>query len=160
MPAGHELEAVTNTYDNAVLYNLDPFFRLLLEPDGSLPGTVVLYTSDHAEALGADGPPFERKVAVEVTTVPLLMFGDDRPPADTSYRAGHHNLFATLLDMMQVPDSVRVWPYGRSLLRASASDRDLRQVFGGSMFGDGFFYRVADYDTLPGRHVASAMMPH
>src|SRR5262249_47916139 len=41
------VEAWTNTYDNAIRYNLDGFWQALLDADGSLPRTLAFYTSDH-----------------------------------------------------------------------------------------------------------------
>lgn len=149
VPPGQEVAAIVNSYDNAIRYNLDAFFHALLASDGSLPRTVGLYTSDHAEELGDDGlEPFNRVVSREVITVPLFMFGDERPAVDCGYRAGHHNLFATLLDLMQVPDAVRAWDYGRSLLRAQAYQRDQRRVLCGYMFDRSFFFEVRDFDDL------------
>jgi lipid A ethanolaminephosphotransferase len=156
VPPGQEVAAIVNSYDNAIRYNLDAFFRALLAPDGRLPRAVGLYTSDHAEELGDDGlEPFNRVVSREVTTVPLFMFGDERPVVDCGYRASHHNLFATLLDLMQVPASVRPWDYGRSLLRAEAYERDERRVLGGYMFDRSFFFEVRDFDDFR-RIVASS----
>jgi lipid A ethanolaminephosphotransferase len=149
VPADQAIAAITNSYDNAVRYNLDAFFRALLTSDGRLPRTVGLYTSDHAEALGDDGrEPFVRTISREVVTIPLFMFGDDRPAVDTAYRAGHQNVFPTMLDLLGVPDSARSWRYGRSLLQARESDRDQRAVLGGFMFGPRFFFEVRDFDDL------------
>jgi glucan phosphoethanolaminetransferase (alkaline phosphatase superfamily) len=149
VPPWEEIAAATNSYDNAVLYNLDPFFKELLSPAGELPRTVGIYTSDHAEALGADGgTPFVRRVAYEEATVPLVFFGDDRPRLDTRYAASHANIFATLLDLMHVPDTIRTWKYGRSLLVARAADHDPRPVLGGYMFGHEYPYVVREYDEL------------
>jgi glucan phosphoethanolaminetransferase (alkaline phosphatase superfamily) len=142
-------QAATDAYDDAIRYNLDGFFKALLDADGQLPRTAGIYTSDHAEALGEDGgQPFVRRLTPAVVTVPLLMFGSDRPSADTGYAASHHNVFATLLDLMHVPSSARRWTYGRSLLAARASDRDPRPVLGGFMFGNRFFFEVRDFDDF------------
>jgi hypothetical protein len=67
---------------------------------------------------------------------------------DVSYRASHHNLFATLLDLMGTPDDVRPAGYGRSLLRARASDEDRRVVFGGNLM-DAVPSRAGDFDSFP-----------
>ncbi len=149
VPAGEQIVARINTYDNAIRYNLDDFFRALLQPDGRLPRTVGIYTSDHGEMLAEHGgTPFARKLVAEVATVPLLMFGDDRPAVDTGYRASHHNIFPTLLDLMHVPMAIRPWSYGRSLVHATAADRDPRPVLSGYMFGGAYPYVVKDFDTL------------
>jgi arylsulfatase A-like enzyme len=127
--------ALTNTYDNAIRYNLDGFFRALLRADGSLPGTTVLYTSDHGEVLSGEGSePLSRNLAWGIAAVPLFMVGDQRPAVDTGYHAGHHNIFATLLDLMAVPEASRTGSPARSLLTARATDRDARIVLGGFLF--------------------------
>lgn len=147
--SGEEQAARTNTYDNAIRYNVDAFFRALLQPDGRLPRTVGIYTSDHGEMLGEHGgTPFVRKLVPEVVTVPLVMFGDDRPQVDTRYAASHHNIFATMLDLMHVPSTERQWSYGRSLVGARATDRDPRPVLSGYMFGSGYSYEVKDFDAI------------
>ena len=132
-----------DSYDDGLRYNVDGFFRGLLNADGSLPGTVVLYTSDH-------GQPYYPETDADLRTaasVPLMMFGDSRPPADTSYRASHHNIFATLLDVMRVPQDQRPVVYGRSLLVAHGSDHDPRMVFLGDFTGrEEFHFR--DFDSL------------
>jgi glucan phosphoethanolaminetransferase (alkaline phosphatase superfamily) len=156
VPAGEELTAIANSYDNAIRYNLDAFFHALLSSDGRLPHTAGLYTSDHAEALGGDGgAPFIRRMSKEVLTVPLVAFGDDFPRADTGYRASHRNVFATILDLMGVPVDARVQAYGRSLLAAHAADHDLRPVLSGYMFGPQFWFEVRAYDDFS-RVLASA----
>jgi glucan phosphoethanolaminetransferase (alkaline phosphatase superfamily) len=136
VPSGAERAALTNTYDNAIRYNLDGFFRALLRPDGSLPRTTVLYTSDHGEVVGGEGTePLARTLAWGLVAVPLLMAGDLRPAVDTGYRASHHNLFPTVLDLLGVPASARIGSFRRSLLTARATDRDPRLVLGGFVFG-------------------------
>jgi glucan phosphoethanolaminetransferase (alkaline phosphatase superfamily) len=141
-------KALTNTYDNGVAYNVDGFFRALLRGDGSLPRTVVIYTSDHGEVLSGEGAaPFTRALDWSVLAVPLLLLGDNRPPVDTTYRASHHNLFATVLDLLKFPTTERPAPYRRSLLTATGEDRDRRVVFTGALFGDGH-YEVGDFDAL------------
>jgi len=153
-----ERVAVTNSYDEALRYNVDAFFRALLQPDGTLPRTVGIYTSDHGEELGGDGvPAMTRKLLPEVVAVPLLMFGDDRPRVDTSYRASHLNVFPTLLDLMNVPLQARPWTYSRSLLVAKATDRDPRPVFVGNMFGGGDYHESKDFDAIVGTPAAAAL---
>lgn len=135
-----------NGYDNALAYNIDRFFRNLLRADGSRPDTVILYTSDHGDSFGlmADG---WRTFSWESFAVPLMMFGDDRPPVDTSYRASHHNIFPTLLDLLGVPAEARQGVQARSLLSARRDDRDVRVVFSGDPSGRDAF-QTADFDSL------------
>ena len=139
-------QAVDDAYDSGLRYNIDGFFRAVLHPDGSLPGAVLIYTSDHAEAFTFKGKGW-RPFAWETFAVPLMMFGDDRPRVDDRYLAGHHNIFATLLDLMGIPRQYWVEPYRRSLIDAKASDRDQRLVFGGDLFGADQF-RVEDFDRI------------
>jgi glucan phosphoethanolaminetransferase (alkaline phosphatase superfamily) len=140
--------AITNTYDDGVAYNVDGFFRTLLDKDGSLARTVVLYTSDHGEVLAGEGAaPFTRALDWSVLAVPMMMMGDARPSVDTAYRASHHNVFATVLDLLRFPRTERPATYGRSLLAARSSDDDRRTVFTGALFGDGH-YEIGDFDTL------------
>jgi hypothetical protein len=58
-------------------------------------------------------------------------------------------VFATLLDLMTFPAADRPATYGRSLLRAAASDIDPRPVLAGELFGFGPAI-VRDFDQLPG----------
>jgi arylsulfatase A-like enzyme len=107
---------------------------------------VVIYTSDHGARVNS-GAPLDRRIAWEQTAVPLLMFGEARPKVDTGYRASHHNVFATLLDLMRVPDEIRPVAYGRSLLRARATDHDRRVVLSG-LLTDPQLANVGDFDAL------------
>ena len=134
---------LVDAYDNAIRYNLDRFFHALLDADGGLPRTVVLYTSDHADSLTDEWRSFHWGTFA----VPLLMLGDARPAVDDGYRAAHQNIFATLLDLMQFPERDRPSEYGRSLLTARAADVDERAVFAGSPFGEDE-YTTADFDAM------------
>lgn len=128
-----------DAYDNALRYNVDRFFQGLLTEEGTLPGTVVIYTSDH----GRRGRSTRVRHAV-----PLMMFGDARPAVDTGYAASHLNIFPTLLDLMRVPLEVRPPVLARSLLTARSHDHDPRPVIDGDLFGQESF-RLADFNTLP-----------
>jgi arylsulfatase A-like enzyme len=140
--------ALTNTYDNAVLYNVDGFFRALLNPDGTLPRTTVLYTSDHGEVLSGEGSePLTRWIAWGVIAVPLVMGGDVQPAVDTGYRASHHNIFATVLDLMHVPATIRQGSLYRSLLTARETDRDPRFALDAYIMGDETA-DLGDFDKL------------
>jgi glucan phosphoethanolaminetransferase (alkaline phosphatase superfamily) len=146
--------SLADAYDNAIRYNLDAFFQTLLRPDGSLPRTVVLYTSDHGAVAGDEtNNPLARRLSTEIAGVPLFMVGDARPAVDNAYQASHHNVFATVLDLLGVPEGARSGPFHRSLLKARATDRDERLVFGGFPFEfDGF--EVREFQTLgPARAV-------
>lgn len=148
VPSDAEIDALTNTYDNGLAYNVDHFFRALLREDGSLPRTVLLYTSDHGEVLGGEGTrPLSRGFDWGILAVPMFLMGDNRPPVDTQYRPSHHNAFATVLDLLSFPVDQRPLAYGRSLLTAQADDHDSRIVFTGLLSGDESF-ALGDFDRI------------
>lgn len=116
-------EAFINTYDNAIKYNLDSFFRVLTSDHDPLPNnTVIIYTSDHGQTLNEDG---ERRShagrTLKEAEVPLFILGETGTKVDTGFRAEHANIFATLLDLMNYPPELRRHPYAVSLLKATAS---------------------------------------
>ncbi|MBL8187744.1 MAG: sulfatase-like hydrolase/transferase [Acidobacteria bacterium] len=116
-------DQLTNSYDNAIKYNLDGFFKSLIPDFRLAANTVVLYTSDHGETVGQDGNPnFHCGVTKLEVVVPLFMIGYAQTNLDTKFRASHENLFATLLDLMQVPQSARRREHARSLLQARERD--------------------------------------
>lgn len=142
-----------DSYDDGLRYNLDGFFKNLLNQDGSLARTVVIYTGDHGVPYYQENDAQRRTAA----SVPLLMFGDDRPEVDSGYRASHHNLFATMLDLMKFPADRREFPYARSLLHATSADHDARTVFrGGDLdtYGVGS-HAVYDFDQLSTTSIGS-----
>jgi glucan phosphoethanolaminetransferase (alkaline phosphatase superfamily) len=123
---------VINTYDNAILYNVDTFFRRLLPDLNDLNQTVFLYTSDHGQTLLQDGETWlhcgnTRNEAI----VPLLLISPEPYDVDPEYRASHFNIFATLLDLMGVPETMRLRDYPLSLLRATSADSTDRYFLGG-----------------------------
>ena len=118
-----------NAYDNAILFNLNKFFQILI-PDVDAPpeNTFFIYTSDHAQTL------FEHKElwphcgdTKNEAKVPLLLIGRLEYPPDTSYKASHNNILPTILDLMKVPDDERLHPYAPSLLTAAAKDSPARR---------------------------------
>ncbi|MFL6374068.1 MAG: sulfatase-like hydrolase/transferase [Pyrinomonadaceae bacterium] len=128
-------DQLVNSYDNALLYNMQSFFSPLVDPD--IPdATVIVYTSDHGQTLGENGAVVSHcSTTRSEAVVPLFMIGSDQrmAAADTSYKAAHHNLFATLLDLMNVPDDARVYPYAPSLLKAHGVDSIPRSYFAGDL---------------------------
>jgi glucan phosphoethanolaminetransferase (alkaline phosphatase superfamily) len=115
-------DRLVNSYDNALHYNLNGFFEVLLGPSQELlQNTVIVYTSDHAETLSDNGEnwghgrgaPSERKV-------PVIMISE-MPVTQVQYRSSHANLFATLLTLMDVPPSEWVYPYEAPLLALGES---------------------------------------
>lgn len=137
-----------NGYDNALRYNIDHFFEILIGDAPSRDRTVVLYTSDHGVQLGAARPQAGRTIIWQDVTVPMLMLGGQLPAADTRYAAHHANIMPTILELMEVPAHVRTFVDGRSLLTARATANDTRLVFSGDFFGLGPSI-VSNFDQLP-----------
>lgn len=118
------LPELVNAYDNGVLWSVDRFFEALLgQPHLLPPETVVLYTSDHGQALGRTGraashcglSPFE-------VQVPLMLFGYPRS-LKTSAPVSHENIFPTLIDLMGYEPEAK---YATSLLRDANAGRARR----------------------------------
>ena len=126
-------DEIVNTYDNALAYNLDSFFRNLLEP-GDLENTVIVYISDHGETLSDDGElwPHTGHTEKEVS-VPLFIISPQRLEVDTAYRASYANIMPTLLDLLGVPEEARRYAYAPSLLRARAADSGPRWYIYGDL---------------------------
>jgi glucan phosphoethanolaminetransferase (alkaline phosphatase superfamily) len=123
---------IINTYDNAIRYNLENFFRRLLPDVDDLQNTTYLYTSDHGQTLLQDGETWlhcgnTRNEAI----VPLLMISAADYDLNTAYRASHFNIFATLLDLMAVPEQARRHDYPLSLFQATAAESTDRYFLGG-----------------------------
>jgi glucan phosphoethanolaminetransferase (alkaline phosphatase superfamily) len=122
---------VLNTYDNAVHYNLESFFKVLLPNRKPLPNTVILYTSDHGDTLQENGEAWSHcSNTSPEATVPLFMIGEIENQPDTNYQASHSNIFPTLLDLMNVPENARQKQYNYSLLKANSSMNGPRYYFG------------------------------
>jgi hypothetical protein len=62
----------------------------------------------------------------------------------------HLNNFATLLDLMGVPMSLRVRPYDKSIFSLTAEDNRVRYYMSGSLHGFGGNYVVKMIPTPPG----------
>lgn len=139
---------LVNGYDNALRYNIDHFFEILMGDAPTRDRTVVLYTSDHGLALRAARPPVGRAIMWQDVTVPMLMLGGQLPLVDTRYAAHHANVMPTILELMQVPAPIRTFVDGRSLLTAQAGTNDTRLVFSGDFFGFGPSI-ISDFDHLP-----------
>jgi glucan phosphoethanolaminetransferase (alkaline phosphatase superfamily) len=141
----------SDEYDSGLAYNVDGFFRRLLQ-DGPLQSATVLYTSDHGELLPEDhqdGP-----IAWQQFAVPLLMLGDVPEQVGLVGRASHANVFATILDLMDYPQASRPMAYGQSLFDSGNGPTEGRLVFEGSFFGGEPSMR-ADFDALMGASRAS-----
>ena len=128
-------QSLINNYDNAILYNSESFFQMLV--GDRLPAqTTFVYTSDHGQTLLPDCATHAGDSKPEAL-VPILMFGDDERlrRADTGFAAAHRNLFATLLDLMNYPEDIRAETYAASLLTAQAADSKPRTYFVGNPSG-------------------------
>lgn len=129
-------ELMINSYDNSIRYNLDTFFQKLLPHPEFLKNTTILYTSDHGQNFGENGSKSTHCGETRnEAAVPLFMVMQTNRAPDVTYRAGHRNLFATLLDLMDVPEAQRGYNYPVSLLEARAADSEPRYYYHGSLFG-------------------------
>lgn len=126
-----QYEALSSSYDNAILYNVDRFFEELI--GAGLPdNTTIIYTSDHGQTLSENGESWPHSGTTRPEAcVPLLVVQNAPLHVDTSYPASHANIFATLLDLMNVPPQIRAYPYAPSLLAAQNTGPAQRQyIFG------------------------------
>jgi glucan phosphoethanolaminetransferase (alkaline phosphatase superfamily) len=128
-------ELVTNSYDNGVRFNVNTFFEhLLADPESALANTVYIYTSDHGETLFEDGAQsLHCNRTWQEATVPLIIFGRLHQVGDVTYKASHANIFATVLDIMNVPVDARLFSYASSLLHVKSTQTDKRSFFSGGM---------------------------
>ena len=141
-PTGRE--KIVNTYDNGIRFQVDEFFRRFVS-DTTNQNYVILYTSDHGQTLAEDGQVYTHgkpdKVIVDVPE--FLVVGEryDKKGALAGIRPGirvsHLNNFATLLDLMNVPMSLRVRSYDKSLFSLTAEDNRERYYMSGSLQGSG-----------------------
>ena len=118
---------IANEYDNALRYNSDSLALFYDHIDRLTHNTYLLYTADHGETLFEDGATWVHSGPTrKENTVPLILIGKLDQPVDTTYAANHSNILPTLLDLMKVPDAMRVGDYNLSLLRATAADNRTR----------------------------------
>ena len=114
-PPAEAHAGVTNSYDNALLYGIDPFFRKL-DLDRKLPnGTVIVYTSDHGETFASNGRAGHGGDTIDEASIPLFIIGLDRRKTERVAQAHHSNIFPTLLDLMNFPIEGRNALYAPSL---------------------------------------------
>jgi glucan phosphoethanolaminetransferase (alkaline phosphatase superfamily) len=137
-------EKLVNTYDNGIRFQVDEFFRVFVS-ETTNQNYVILYTSDHGQTLAEHGQVYTHgkpdKVIVDVPG--FLVVGERygskgllagiRP----GIRVSHLNNFATILDMMGVPMSLRVRPYDKSIFSLTAEDNRVRYYMSGSLHGFG-----------------------
>ncbi|MGD0819927.1 MAG: sulfatase-like hydrolase/transferase [Desulfomonilia bacterium] len=137
-------EKLVNTYDNGIRFQVDEFFRVFVSGTTNQ-NYVILYTSDHGQTLAEHGKVYTHmkpdKVIVDVPD--FLVSGKQYskkgllagiPPG---IRVSHLNNFATLLDLMGVPMSLRVRPYDKSIFSLTDQDNKVRSYMSGSLHGLG-----------------------
>ncbi len=114
VPPSEQINSVINSYDNSIKYNLDNFFRILLDKnDLKQEKTVILYTSDHGETFnGRAGHGGKTK---EEATVPFFVLGLENADVDTTFPVTHANIFTSVLDLMKYPARNRDHQYATSI---------------------------------------------
>ncbi len=143
-PGATGREKLVNTYDNGIRFQVDEFFRVLISETTNR-NYVILYTSDHGQTLAEQGQVYTHMKPDEVIVdVPGFFVSGERysrkglladiPPG---IRVSHLNHFATVLDLMGVPDSLRVRPYDKSIFSLTAGDNRVRTYMSGSLHGSG-----------------------
>jgi glucan phosphoethanolaminetransferase (alkaline phosphatase superfamily) len=148
-------EKLVNTYDNGIRFQVDEFFRALVS-DTTNQNYVILYTSDHGQTLAEHGQVYTHMKPDDVIVdVPDFFVAGERyhkkcllagvPPG---IRVSHLNNFATVLDLMGVPTSLRVRPYEKSVFSLTAEDNSVRYYMSGSLHGFGD-YTVKMIPTPP-----------
>jgi glucan phosphoethanolaminetransferase (alkaline phosphatase superfamily) len=141
-PAGRE--KLVNTYDNGIRFQVDEFFREFVSQTTNS-NYALLYTSDHGQTLAEHGQLYTHMKAdpVIVDVPDFLVSGesyDKQALIDgiaPGIRVSHLNNFATLLDLMEVPASLRVRPYDKSIFALTAQDNEERRYMSGSLHGMG-----------------------
>jgi glucan phosphoethanolaminetransferase (alkaline phosphatase superfamily) len=132
---GDEQEKLNNSYDNAILYNSQSFFKGIFE-NGLAADTFYIYTSDHGQNLSESGRANSHCLSTKnEANVPLFIAAQPEilPEADTAYKAAHANIFPTLLDLMNFPESERQKNYSPSLLKTRRTDSKPRFYFSGNL---------------------------
>jgi glucan phosphoethanolaminetransferase (alkaline phosphatase superfamily) len=143
-PSGTGREKLVNTYDNGIRFQVDEFFRVFVS-ETTNKNYVILYTSDHGQTLAEHGQVYTHmKPDKVIVDVPDFLVSGERyskkgllagiPPG---IRVSHLNNFATLLDLMGVPISLRVRPYDKSIFSLTAEDNKMRYYMSGSLHGLG-----------------------
>ena len=137
-------EKLVNTYDNGIRFQVDEFFRVFVSGTTNQ-NYVILYTSDHGQTLAEHGQVYTHmksdKVIVDVPD--FLVSGKQYSKKGlltgipAGIRVSHLNNFATLLDLMGVPMSLRVRPYDKSIFSLTAEDNRVRSYMSGSLHGSG-----------------------
>jgi len=137
-------EKLVNTYDNGIRFQVDEFFREFVSKTTNQ-NYAMLYTSDHGQTLAENGQVYTHmKPDKEIVDVPdFLVSGEGYSKKGLidgvapGIKVSHLNNFATLLDLMGVPMSLRVRPYEKSIFSLTAEDNSERYYMSGSLHGFG-----------------------
>ena len=143
-PSATGREKLVNTYDNGIRFQVDEFFRAFVS-ETTNQNYVILYTSDHGQTLAENGQVYTHmKPDKEIVDVPDFFVSGERyskkgalDGIPNGIRVSHLNNFATLLDLMDVPMSLRVCPYDKSIFSLTAEDNKERHYMSGSLHGTG-----------------------
>jgi glucan phosphoethanolaminetransferase (alkaline phosphatase superfamily) len=154
-PGATGREKLVNTYDNGIHYQVDEFFRVVVS-ETTNQNYVILYTSDHGQTLAEHGQVYTHMKPDEVIVdVPEFLVSGERygnkgllAGISPGIRVSHLNNFATLLDLMGVPNSLRVRPYDKSIFSLTTEDNRVRTYMSGSLHGSGD-YVVKTIPTPP-----------
>ena len=130
----HTYDVVLNSYSDAILYNVDTFFKHLFPDPQKLDKytetTYYFYTSDHGQTLYRENTSSLHCGLNHLEArVPLIIFGRFTSPLDTSYLASHSNILPTILDLMNIPSTHWTHPYNLSLMKAIGADSGDRLYF-------------------------------
>lgn len=138
IPTGSQLSEAVNAYDNSLRYNIDSFFKNLVDDYSKIPNnSVIIYTGDHGQTLFANGKAAHGGNTKEEATVPLFIVGNLDSKVDTGYKAAHSNLYPTILDLINYPFELRERTSVPSLLKAKSTDSRPR------FFNPGYGAKVA-----------------
>jgi glucan phosphoethanolaminetransferase (alkaline phosphatase superfamily) len=148
-------EKLVNTYDNGIRFQVDEFFKVLVS-ETTNQNYAIMYTSDHGQTLAEHGQVYTHmKPDQEIVDVPdFIVSGENYSKQGlldhiaSGIRVSHLNNFATLLDMMGVPMSLRVRPYEKSIFELTPDDNSERYYMSGSLHGSGD-YSVEKIPTPP-----------
>ncbi len=118
VPGADNHQGIVNSYDNALRFGTDRFFRELGADFLQLPNqTVVLYTSDHGESFYVNGRAGHGGDSPGEAAVPLFVLGIEDLKSGPKCNASHHNMFAAMLDLMSYPEVLRPRNYTPSFLQ-------------------------------------------
>lgn len=140
-PAGRE--KLVNAFDDGIRYQVDEFFREILSRTKNQ-NFVVIYTSDHGQTLSENGQRYTHakpdKVIVDVPCFIVQGAAYDNSAlvgsAAPGIRVSHLNLFATALDLIGAPASMRTLAYPKSIFALTVEDNKVRPYLTGSLNGD------------------------